>query len=65
MSQASVTSHPDAGFTESSETVFEFVYRASLLPYLAVQPDLQYVTNPGASSADDAAVGTIRIEVTF
>ena len=65
VSQAGVTNDPDAGFAESSETVFELVYRAQLLPYLAVAPDVQYVTNPGASTIDDAAVGTVRIEVTF
>jgi porin len=33
---------------EPGETVIEATYRARLMPWLKLQPDLQYVVNPGA-----------------
>lgn len=50
--------------SEHSETVFELTYRAILLPCLAIQPDLQYVRNPGTDSTlKDAVVAGVRVEV--
>jgi porin len=48
---------------DARETHFELTYRAPLLPWLAVQPDVQYVVNPGTDPAlDDAVVFGIRME---
>lgn len=33
--------------TDSSESALELTYRAALTPYLAIQPNAQYVRNPG------------------
>jgi porin len=48
----------------SHETAFELTYRAVLTPWLALQPDLQYVINPGAGLANgNALVGSLRAEI--
>jgi porin len=49
---------------ERTETALEANYRANLLPYLAVQPDFQYVINPGTDpELDNAVVVGVRVEV--
>lgn len=63
VSRATLSSEPEAGFIDSAETVFELVYRARVLPYLALKPDLQYVQHPGGGGIDNATVGTLRIEL--
>jgi porin len=52
--------------TDSHETVLELTYRAQILPFLALQPNLQYVFNPGTSGSHENAlvVGT-RFEIIF
>jgi porin len=47
------------------ESVLELFYGLSLRPWLVVKPDLQYIVNPGASGAQDALVGTLRVTVAF
>lgn len=48
------------------EVVVELTYRAKITPWLHVQPDLQVVVHPGAtSSVDDALVVGLRFEVAF
>lgn len=48
-----------------AETGLEITYSAQLAPWLRVQPDLQYVIDPGADSArDDLFVFGLRLEVT-
>jgi porin len=43
--------------------VIEVTYRRALLPWLTVQPDIQYILNPGADrSLRDAVVFGLRIE---
>lgn len=45
------------------ETAIEFTYRLNYSDHLYVQPDFQYIINPGAGSSgniNDAFVGTIR-----
>lgn len=52
---------PDYG-----EAVVELSYRDSLLPWLSIQPDLQYINNPGALGLhDDALVVGMRVEAKF
>ena len=61
------------GPVRSSETVVEATYQAQIEPWWQVQPDVQYVINPGAGvlvagstrRAGDAAVLGVRSVVTF
>jgi porin len=41
----------------SGETTWEMFYRVQLTPWLAVQPDLQYVVNPGGVGENALAAG--------
>lgn len=53
----------DSNLTKT-ETTFEWSYRADIGHGIAIQPDIQYVINPGASEElDNALVLTARIEV--
>ena len=46
------------------ETNLELSYRAQLTDWLAVQPDIQYIINPGAvSGLRDALALGIRLEI--
>lgn len=48
------------------ETNIELTYRAALAPWLTLQPDVQYVINPGARPAlNDALVIGLRAELGF
>ncbi|MCP5007574.1 MAG: carbohydrate porin [Planctomycetes bacterium] len=48
------------------ETTIEATYRARVFPFLAVQPGVQVVFNPGADpSLDNAIVSTLRVQITF
>ena len=58
----------------TSETVLELSYQAQLAPWWSVQPDFQYVFNPGGGILDpnqpakrvgDAAVFGLRTAITF
>ena len=49
---------------EDAETVIEVTYRRALFPWLTVQPDIQYILNPGADrSLRNALVLGLRIEL--
>ena len=51
---------------EEHELALELTYRASLTPWLTVQPDVQLVLNPGADAAmDNAVVVGCRCELSF
>jgi porin len=53
-------------YTDDYESAFEVYYSVQVAPWLAVSPDVQYVTNPGgASTIDDAVVLGIRMQMTF
>ncbi len=56
---------PGAGFTDDTEIACELFYKAQLLPWLSIKPDLQYITNPGGVGLDDATVATLRVDVIF
>jgi len=56
---------PGAGLTDDTETAIELFYKAQVLPWVSVKPDLQYITNPGGIGLDDAIVGTLRVEANF
>lgn len=51
---------------ENTETVIELTYRAEVLPWLTVQPDMQYIINPSMNpSLDNALVAGVRVELLF
>ncbi len=55
-----------APFPTHHETVLEISYQASINEWLTVQPDFQYVFNPGAvSGGRDAVVAGLRFSITF
>lgn len=50
--------------SDSRETNFELTYRAFISDRLVLQPDLQYIINPGTDPAlDNALVVGVRAEV--
>ncbi len=51
---------------KSAETNFELSYRMQVFPWLAVQPDLQFVLKSGTDPpVDNAAVFACRFETSF
>ena len=48
------------GFPADEEIAFEAFYEAHLAPLISIQPDIQYIINPGGQEIPDAVVGTIR-----
>jgi len=49
-----------------SETAFELTYRRSVLPFLTIQPSVQYIRTPSADPGiDDALVLGMRAEISF
>jgi porin len=46
------------------ETAVELFYRAQLTPWLSLQPDLQFIANPGGQEKDALALG-LRFAVDF
>jgi porin len=55
---------PRAGLPKSYELAIETFYNARITGWLAIQPDLQYIVNPGGQYAD-ALVGTLHLKVDF
>jgi len=55
---------PGSPFQAGAEQIVESYYRISLNDHVAIQPCLQFVSNPGGQY-DDTWVPCIRIEVTF
>ncbi|MGK5088166.1 carbohydrate porin [Bdellovibrionota bacterium FG-2] len=48
------------------ETVLEFTYLGKIKPWFSVQPDFQWILNPGMdSTAVPALVGAVRLQVVF
>lgn len=53
---------PDARY----ETVVELTYSAVILPWLVVQPDVQWIRHPGGlGEIDDATIVGLRVDVLF
>ncbi|MBN2320954.1 MAG: carbohydrate porin [Acidobacteria bacterium] len=51
---------------ERAETTLEITYRAVLHPNVALQPDLQFIINPGADpDLRDAIAAGVRLELAF
>ncbi len=56
----------DGQAVDHTETSIELTYQARIQPWLTIQPDLQYVINPGMDSTlDNALVVGARVEVIF
>ena len=53
----------EGSVVERYELALELFYQLRLTPWLSLQPDLQYIVNPGGSGIDDALVGTLRLEL--
>lgn len=53
---------PDAGFPHDYELALETFYNLRLNRQLSLQPDLQYIIDPGGTYPD-ALVGTVRLKV--
>ena len=52
--------------TDAQETNLELTYRTPITDWLTVQPDIQYVINPGTDPAlDNALVILLRFELSF
>lgn len=65
-SVSNVFSDPDTGVQMGVEKVIEFTYQAVIGEFLTIQPDLQYVINPGAnSSLENSFLGILRIGFNF
>jgi porin len=48
------------------EKVLELTYRAQITPWLSIQPDCQYVINPGTDpTLDNALVLALRVGLSF
>ncbi|MEZ5597502.1 MAG: carbohydrate porin [Pseudomonadales bacterium] len=57
--------HANPGI-ERAETTLELTYLLSPRPWLTVQPDIQYVINPGTDpSIDNALVTSLRLQLSF
>lgn len=54
-----------AGFTDHTETAIEFFYKAQLTGWMALQPDVQYITNPGGDGKRNAVAVGGRLEFVF
>lgn len=51
---------------ENGETALEFTYKIHVFEHYSIQPNLQYVINPGADrTIDDALVATIRFNISL
>ena len=52
--------------TDSHETTLELTYRAPITDWLTLQPDVQYIINPGTDpDLDDALVVLLRFELSW
>ena len=62
-SRAEASDRTGSGFTSDAEVAYEAFYRIQVLPWLAIQPDVQWIHDPGASPLGDAIIGSLRLEL--
>ena len=62
---ANLSDVPQAGFDHSAETNVEVFYGLQITPYCQLKPDLQYIMNPGGTTAHEALVATVRLTLAF
>lgn len=65
MSRVNFSQKEGAGFTENYEASYELFYQWYLSPFFFIQPDFQYVVNPGGQGLPNASVFTVRLEMLF
>jgi porin len=51
------------GDTKSNESALEITWRFAVTPYLAIQPNYQYIRNPGGASAPNAKLIGVRLDL--
>ena len=51
------------GDTKASEDALEITYRYAVTPYFAIQPNYQYVRNPGGATAPNAKLIGVRLDL--
>ncbi|MDT0633514.1 carbohydrate porin [Spectribacter hydrogenooxidans] len=56
---------PGAGFTDRGELAVECFYRWQAADWLALQPDLQFIDNPGGRGRPDALIMTLRAAISL
>ncbi len=56
---------PGAGFIHTGETAVEAFYRWQSTSWLALQPDLQFLDNPGGLGRPDALIMTLRATISL
>ena len=56
---------PRGPFTEEFELAIEGFYKWQITPWFNLQPDLQYIINPGGRGLANACVATLRVELDF
>ena len=49
--------------TKASEDALEITWRFALTPYLAIQPNYQYIRHPGGAAAPNAKLIGVRVDV--
>lgn len=54
-----------AGFSDHAETAIEFFYKLQLTGWMAFEPDVQYITNPGGDGSRNACALGGRLEFVF
>ncbi len=64
LSWVDLSDRSGAGFSED-ELAIEIYYRFQVTPFLYLQPDTQYIVNPGGGSLKDAWIGGIRVGLVF
>ena len=64
LTRAEHSSAPGSGFTDD-ETTLDVYYRLALTPWAYVQPEMQFIKNPGGAGTDDAIVAGLRVGVSF
>lgn len=54
-----------AGLSHDHECAIEAFYTIQIAPFFSLKPDVQYISNPGASDSDDALVISVRAQLDF
>lgn len=65
MSRGYLSQDEAAGFTEPYEASYEVFYQWKCLPWGYLEPDFQYIVNPGGDGLSNASVFTLRLQVSF
>lgn len=65
VSYSDLSDHESAGFARD-ETVVDLYYRLNLTPWVHIQPEVQFILDPGGTGqVADAVVGGLRVSIDF